>query len=342
MEYHVFNEAYTRLGIIDSYLSSVWNEHYHESGNFTIVAGDNENIARLLKVGHRLWQRGKRTAMIIVFIESDNGVITAHGHTTLCRLEQRIVTPTANIVNAEQGMKAIVNNNMRGLALLATEANTGLTEQHRSQHTWGEVLGTLEDICAATGFGQYMKFDRNNTTKVIRDLYCVYKGRDLTSKVVFREDFGNLEDIKYSDDISVFKNVAYIAGEGEGADRIVEVIGTATGNNRHELYVDARNERQDEDTIANYRQRLRNKGLEKLNEHNRKQSFTAKVDHASFGVESKYYIGDTVKVISKKLGVVLDVRVMAYTEVTENNVCTLNVTFGEPKITIYDEMRLKI
>jgi hypothetical protein len=332
MEFHVFTENFGRAGIIDTYISSVWKEHHHKQGSFSIVAGDTPPNLLMLRTGNRVWQRGKRASMIIEYIEAANGRITAHGRSALSRLEDRTITPTINIVNAENGMKDIVRNNMRGLELLNIEESIGLTEEHRSQHTWGEVFETLEEICIATGLGHYMRFDRTF------DTYCVYKG-SFKSNAVYREDFGNLKDIIYSDDVSVFKNVAYVAGEGEGAARIVEIVGTATGNDRRELYVDARHERRDGETEANYRLRLRNFGVEKLNEWNRKQSFTAFIDPKGFG--ESVYLGDIVTVISKKHGVILKPVLKAFEEVTENNNSKLKVTFGEPKITIYDELRLR-
>ncbi|MDT2284838.1 hypothetical protein P7H17_00070 [Paenibacillus larvae] len=36
------------------------------------------------------------------------------------------------------------------------------------------------------------------------------------------------------------KNIAVVAGQGEGEDRKIVTVGTSTGLNRHEMFVDAR------------------------------------------------------------------------------------------------------
>ena len=67
------------------------------------------------------------------------------------------------------------------------------------------------------------------------------------------------------------RNVVLVAGEGEGTDRELVTLGSGSGLNRKELYVDARDLQSENDdvvmTAAEYRQALTERGQSKLAEH---------------------------------------------------------------------------
>lgn len=71
-------------------------------------------------------------------------------------------------------------------------------------------------------------------------VFALYKGEDKSQYVTFSEDYDNISTTDYSKDDSNIKNVALIAGEGEGVARVTTSIGAGLGIDRHELYVDAR------------------------------------------------------------------------------------------------------
>ena len=244
MEYHIFTPEYERAGILGTYLSSTWEEHYQSKGRFILHTSDTKDNARLLKVDNRLWQRGKKTSMIIEYSKSEKGRLSVYGCTALTRLDQRIINPTVNVTNVELGMKAIVRNNTRALTHFRIDDNKGLPERFDSQFTGHELPEALEILGIESGLGFYMGFDPKNK----QDVFTVYKGDDYTvgdNVRIFSAEFRNLDNLNICDDISLYKNVAYVAGSGEGAQRTIVIVGTATGSERREMWVDARDIQQD-------------------------------------------------------------------------------------------------
>jgi len=244
MEYHVFTPDYERAGILGSYLSSTWEEHYQRKGRFILHTVDTDDNARLLKTGNRLWQRGKKTSMIIDFAKQEKKRIMVYGHTALIRLDQRIINPTVHVANVEAGMKAIVQNNSRGLTHFRVDANRGLPERFDSQYTGNELLDALEILGIESGLGFFMAFD----PQAKQDVFTVYRGTDYTvgdNVRIFSAEFRNLDNLNIVDDMTLYKNVAYVAGSGEGAQRTIIIVGTATGSDRREMWVDARDIQQD-------------------------------------------------------------------------------------------------
>jgi len=250
MQYHVFSPEYERLGILGSYLSSTWEEHYQRKGRFILHTVDTDDNARLLKVGNRFWQRDKKTSMIVYYSKQEKGRIAAYGHTALVRLNQRIINPTVHVTNVELGMKAIVRNNTRGLTHFRIDANRNLPERFDSQYTGHELLEALEILGIESGVGYFMGFD----PEAKQDVFTVYKGDDYTvgdNVRVFSAEFRNLDALNIADDISLYKNVAYVAGSGEGLDRTIIIVGNTTGSERREMYVDARDIQQDTEVQRN-------------------------------------------------------------------------------------------
>jgi hypothetical protein len=182
--------------------------------------------------------------MVIEFVKKEHGRIAVYGSTALTRLDQRIINPTAFVTNVEQGMKNIVMNNARGLTHFGIDNNRGLPERFDSQYTGNELLEALETLGIESGLGFYMAFDPQNK----QDVFTVYKGTDYSvgeNVRLFATEFRNLDGLNIMDDISLFKNVAYVAGSGEGAERTIIIVGTATGSARREMWVDARDIQQD-------------------------------------------------------------------------------------------------
>lgn len=340
MELHVFNSDFERVITLNTCISLVWDEFYQEAGSIMLVCQDTpENVENLIQ-GNRLWMHGKKTSMIIEYVKKDSAtrLLTVHGHTAVKRMGDRVVHPTQTVSNVEDGMKQLVMNNLRDMTRLTVEPLQGFMETFDTQFTGQEIQAALKTLAVESGLGYYFYFDHKNK----QDEFRVYKGRDLTygdEKVLFKEDFGNLPNMRIINDDTLFKNVAYVGGEGEGDERIWVIVGDATGDARREMYVDAHNMRLQKDmTPEEYTQQLAAKGVTALNTRIKVNTFVASVEPTDFGV--LYYLGDLVVCTGKKYGVTLIARMMAYTEVWEKNKQTLSVTLGNPEITIADELRL--
>lgn len=357
---HVFDENFNLMGMLDNYISLQWKESYHDRGSFTLIAVDSKANIDLLQMGRFIYQAGKRTAMIIKYAKKDSETsrIDVNGHTTLDLLDRRVIFPVQTIYNIESGMYALVERFLKGSESDRNISNfttarilnglQGFPYILDTQYTGTNLLEALTALGEESGLGFYMEFDWRNKQHV----FTVYQGLSRTSgqkeniPAVFSAEFGNLKNMILMDDMSIFKNVAYVAGAGEGTARKHIVVGNAKGLDRYELYVDARDLQQEytDDngkevslTDAQYIALLQSRGLKKLNDHLRAKSFNGEVDAFDFGKE--YYLGDEISAKSTKYNARIDARIMEYTEVTENNKTKLSVSLGTPEISLLQEVK---
>jgi len=337
IELNVFDENFNRKTIINTYISLIWEEEYQDKGGFVLVMDDMSS--GIVDVGDMLFMRDNpyNTAMIVLNkeINSETRQCMVTGYTTLYFISKRILRNIIRINNAEAGMYQMLIQNMRGHTRISTAPLKGYTEVLESERSWVEVLQGVSEVAIATGLGIRMGFDHEaglHVFEVIRGL-----DRRVTQNVnqyaFFADEFKNIYGMKIADDQSVFKNVAYVAGEGEGAARAVVEVGTAQGNDRFELYVDAR-DLQPTETETNaspaYLNRLRNRGVQKLAEHVRRTNFEINVDSLEYGV--RYNLGDQVSCKSTQYDIMIHARIMKHTYTMENNMLTTKLTVGDAKL----------
>jgi hypothetical protein len=148
------------------------------------------------------------------------------------------------------------------------------------------------------------------------------------------------------------KSVAYVAGEGEGAERKVIVSGdnASPGFLRRELYVDARDLQSevpnDDGTTTkisdeDYRDILNDRGGEKLAECDITESFEAKmrvVGDVQYKYGIDYFKGDKVLIQDTELGIQV---VATISEISENydDEYELMITFGYEYPTLIEKIK---
>lgn len=159
-------------------------------------------------------------------------------------------------------------------------------------------------------------------------MFDTYSGRDLTAgqtispPVNFSPEFGNIHVQEFIDSLIDFGNYAFVAGQGEGAEReIVTVGGETSGLDKHVIFVDAR----DVDNAPD----LFSRGEAKLAERQRVLSFQSEVlTVGPFVYQQDWEVGDLVTVQNKSWGLTMDSRVTEVEEIYEAGGFRLNVTFG--------------
>lgn len=148
--------------------------------------------------------------------------------------------------------------------------------------------------------------------------------------IIFSEKKKNLIDGKTTDDATNYKNVGYVAGKGENEDRLITVIGTATGFNRREVLIDLNNiEDPDE---------LKSEGQKKLDTYKTIKSVEGKVYQIpNMEYEKDYFLGDIVTVESD--GIYEDKRIIQAKEIYERNNKTVELGFGDKIPTLGEEIK---
>lgn len=343
---YVYDEDFNSLGMLQNYESLIWSEDYYGKGEFQIVCVDNKENIRLLKQGRYIYRKDRDTAMVIRHIKYDTQLnyITINGYTTNDNIARRIIYRTQKIKNIEQGMYDIITNNLRGMPRQTVAALKGFTETFDTQFTGENCLEACVKLSEQSKIGFKNVFDYKNKQHV----FTAYKGRNLAygntegnQPKIFSAEFRNLNNMILIDDMSIFKNVAYVAGFGEGDERTWIEIGNASGLNRYELFVDARDiqiNEEIEETIEQYKSRLYARGIQMLNEYIRQHTFIGSISPLRFGID--FDIGDIVSCKSDKYDVKIDTRIMRYEIRRENKVVTLNLTLGEPRISPQRQVKL--
>lgn len=138
--------------------------------------------------------------------------------------------------------------------------------------------------------------------------------------ILFSEKKKNLSEGKTTDDNSNYKNVGYVAGKGENEDRLITVLGTATGFDRREVLIDLNNIEDPDELNA--------EGQKKLDTYKTIQSVEGKVYQIpNMEYEKDYFLGDLVTLESD--GIYEDKRIVQAKEIYERNNKTVELGFGD-------------
>lgn len=157
---------------------------------------------------------------------------------------------------------------------------------------------------------------------------------------MFSKEYDNLLDQTFSKSTATFANTAKIGGEGEGEEgRIFEYITNGSGEERREVFVDAKDLRVT-DFPTDYEEALTFRGLTRLSELSMSHSFDVIVNnHSNLTYKIDYDLGQTVQVISKKWGVTMTARIEEVEESYDAEGQSINVTFGKSELTIAQKVK---
>jgi len=162
----------------------------------------------------------------------------------------------------------------------------------------------------------------------------------------------NVEEQEYINSLDNHKNVALIAGAGEGVKRKkLEINNDSFGLNRRELFIDARDisdkEEKDDGTEVTlsdsiYNEMLKQRGNEKISEHKEVETFESKISiNSSLKYDIDFSIGDIVTVINKKWGLIINTKITEVEEIWEDTK-SINITFGNNIPTLIDKIKIKM
>lgn len=325
MDIYVLDTNLQVIGIIDNYTSVIWTTRYFVNGDFELYLPASKKALDLLREKHYLCrdkdisqtETGLRykNVMIIEKIEVatsiENGnYLTVTGRSLQSILKRRIIWEQTNLSGkVEQCIYRLITENaispliperkIPGL-ILATPKN--LEETTKIQITGDNLGETIEKLCTTYGYGYDIEIVNDQFN------FYLYAGVDrsynqsVNPYVVFSNDFENLLATDYSYDMENYQNVALVAGEGEGINRKTQSVGNASGLDRCETYVDARDlsTNDGEYTEEEYKNVLQNRGLEKLNETPIVESFSGETEtRLTYKLNEDYFLGDIVQVVNE-------------------------------------------
>lgn len=367
------NGTFDSIGEINKYTSLMWPDKYNGYTSFELNAPVTHENKNLIKKGHIIWCGGDN-ACVIEIIQSDtneNGQKTykVKGRTLEMFLTTRIIWGTYSCVNKHSSTamyeivdKQCVNpsDSFRKIPFLECAEDEQLGKIISFQKTGGEVYDAVESIATDAELGFDILF-RPREKKLI---FKVTEGVDRTifpapgdtsNLVIFSTDLEDILSSSYYTNDQDVKTLAYVAGEGEGAERTHIISGNAASKGllRREMYVDARDLQSevsnDDGTTTkinddDYRDMLNDRGTEKLAEQTTSESFEAKM-RVMGNIQYKYGVdynkGDKVIVQDVELGVQVVGKV---TEVSENydDEYELIITFGYSYPTLIQKVKRQI
>lgn len=331
----IFDKNINFIGEVDSFTSFFYIRKWETYGEFEIHLSVN-NI-KLMEKGNIIMinNDGNRSGIIehIEISEEDIKDVTIKGFSLSYWLTQRITVPPTGYAyhtfntNAEDIMIALVRSNAvdpieakRKIPNLTIEPSKNRGEKIKFQTRYKNLLDELTKISKATGLGFTVDLDYKNKKFVFK----ILEGRDLSysQKVnppaIFSVEYDNVIKQNYTDSNIGYKNVGYVAGQGEGEDRVIEIVeNQLSGLERREIFIDARDI---EDNLS-----LIERGKLKLAETPQIVNFECEVN--SFDYRKTWNLGDLVTVINKEFSIRLDNRVTEVKEIYEDTF-KVEPTFG--------------
>lgn len=309
--------------IISSYQSVIWNVQYFSQNDFELVVNASTTNVEVLKPGAYLVREtditsdGFTNVMVIqnykLDFDTEKGwllTLTGKGLKNDL-LKRRIVWSQTNLTGlAEVGIRQVITENVisptdssRQISNFILDDINNFTETIELQLLGENIAEWLEEICTTYGYGWDIYIKNNQY------VFKLYKGTNRTydqsevTPVVFSPEFDNLLSSSYTYNMSKYQNAALIGGEGDGIDQRTATIGTATGLNRYEAYIDGGSVSSNGDiiTVEQYTAMLQEYGQTQLDQTAYTESFSGEIDSEGlYKINQDFFLGDIVQIQNEK------------------------------------------
>lgn len=253
MDIYILNENLQRIGIVDGFNSLIWANRYKELGDCELYIRATSEALDMLKIGRYLSREDDgmicRIDKIDLKTDAENGnYLTVYGTDVKVLLDQRIVWNTStcngnvlafvnrliteNFISPTDAARKMELPNGTTLITLGTQGT--FDERTSEQVSYRNIGEKIREYCETYGWGYRMTLNGGQLK------FEIIRGTDRTVLVKFSDEFENLISTDYSEDHTNLANVALVAGQGEGSDRVRRETGTASSTDRYEIYVDAK------------------------------------------------------------------------------------------------------
>lgn len=321
MECWILDKEFHSIRIIDSFESFIWADRYNSYGDCEIYTLVDSELITDCKIGNYICNRDSEHLMMITTIniksdvESGNHLIVK-GNSIESILKRRIIWKQTIISgNLQNGIKKLLNENVINPEIEARKipnfifkdsSDPLITELTlNAQYTGDNLYDVIKDICQEFRIGWKITL-----TEDLKFQFELYSGidrsyaQDKNPYVIFSPSFENINNSNYLESDISFKNVALVAGEGEGVNRRTVTVGSVSGFDRRELFVDARDISSETENgkipDAQYNASLQSRGNKKLLENSYLQSFEGEVEASQtfiYGID--FSIGDVVQIVNE-------------------------------------------
>ena len=323
MQLIILDKNMDTLGVVSVFNTLIWDRRYYDSGLFELYTP--AEFFELMNTGRYLY-RSDRTDLGVIrevnFARDAKGARTAYckGYFSEELLNDRVLNTQINITGTPEAIgrqlvqKFAINPTDAGrkIAHLQLGALSGVGSSITVMATGDRLGDKLYEIEKTQELSHRLAYDYQANTLS----FVVWQGKDRTdaqevnSWAIFSDSFYNVKNAVYDRDESECKNFAYVAGEGEGATRVITY------------------------TQAQYRQLLRQRGLEKLAEYEKVETVNSDVDpDANLVYMTDFDLGDLCTYRYTDVGIETTKRITEIQEVYEGSKQTLSVVFGNDMAT---------
>ncbi len=317
--YYLLDKELNFICPIENYKSVIWATRYYKSGDFELYIPATSEIVSIIKKDYYIVRDDDTTQAMIVKniqittdVEEGNFLIVT-GKSLKNILSRRIIWKQTTLSGTvEACIRRLINENIisptiseRKIDNFVFGTELGITEKMQQQFTGDNLEDAISKICINHGLGYDVLLDLDKK----QFIFVLLKGSDRSSNqnknphVIFSDEYENLLTTNYTSNGEEYKNVALIAGEGEGVDRKTTVVGNASGMDRYELYVDSRDTSTNGEeaiTDEDYELLLQTKGNESLAEKKIAENIEGDVEaNHTWQYNRDYFLGDIVEVIDE-------------------------------------------
>ena len=338
MEIRVYNADLYRIGQVENQTSLIWTRKFFEPGNFEIHAPITQKNLELFAAGNIVSLKDAKEAGVIEDLEKEESdiknEITVKGRFLSSYMDRRLIHGTVNYDNAK--IEVVMRALLTGCAVIphvVLGELHGYDDRVSFQVTYKGLQDVLTKIAKFGLIGYRFTPDFENHEIV----FDTMKGTDhsfaqsTNNRVIFSEDYNNLSNAIYKYNDQALKTVAIVGGQGEGDERVYVTVGTGEGLALREMFVDARDLAQDELTLAQYKDVLRQRGYEALQNAIKAESLECEAEPSiNFQYKEDYDLGDIVTVKKKSWGLYMNKRITEIQEVYEYGGGYVVPTLGDP------------
>ena len=358
MQLIVLDSDFETLGSIPLFRTLIWVRRSEQLGCFELYTS--KNYFDLLNSGRYLYRNDTEELGVIDevnYSQDENGAREsfAKGNFAEKTLADRVIAGKMVLSgNVEEEMRRMVyetaiepTDSDRKIKHLRLGEVVGISDNINSQTTGANLSEKLYEIGKTCDISHRVKYDYL-TNDLIFEVWSGVDRRDSqeeNSWAIFSNSFYNIRNVVYNRNSSSYKNFAYVAGEGEGADRIIVTVDLRQpGEERKEIWVDARDlQRQDENgneiPMETYMQQLDQRGREKLAEYRKVETVNSGIDpHANLEYKKDFDLGDYCTYINTEINIATDKRITEVMETYEGGATELIVTFGTDEITTVQQL----
>ena len=368
----VMERDFTLVTEVDEYSSLQIERSWHDIKPLVMVVNRHNEQANELQIGRIIFP-GAQTHKAYVIKDreielTEDGKASEDWTVTAVPLKhwltQRATIPLSGSAydrvngDAETAMRQFVQNNVitpenldRVMDDIVLDTNLNRGEVSTYQTRFKMLSEELRDISLFSGLGWTIDIDLS----LQKFVFKVLEGRDLTATqtvlppAIFAPDRDSIGRLRYTETTLNYKNVAIVAGQGEGVDRRVIETGVGTGYDRYELFVDARDvpeETEDETPVPrpveDIEADLIARGQQNLADYRQEQFMDAQaLTNESLKYERDYDLGDMVTLRNRDWGITLDARITEVKEIYEPTGFKLELVFDNDRPTFVDKLNRK-